>query len=146
MLLLYALPRLGFTQLSTGRWADLRRDAEEALSLSASIGQGPLGAVPLGLLTVLAAIQGRPDTELDERLAALEAAAHHPLGVLADPVRDLGRWARATRATYDGDARTALHHLAGIRLSKLGRLAALDRIEAAVHAGDHRQAAAWIDD
>jgi DNA-binding CsgD family transcriptional regulator len=146
MLVLYALPRLGFTQLSTGRWADLRRDAKDAFSLSASTGQRPLGAVPLGLLTVLAAVHGRPGTELDELLAGLDAAARQPLGVLAAPVHDLGLWARATRAVHEGDANTALHHLAGIRLSTLGRLAALDRIEAAVHAGDHQQAAAWIDD
>ncbi|MFF5295945.1 ATP-binding protein [Paractinoplanes globisporus] len=146
MIVLYALPRLGFTQLSTGRWADLRRDAEAALSLSVSTGQRPLGAVPLGLLTVLAAVQGRPATELDGLLSDLDAAAGRPLGVLAEPVHDLGRWARGTRAAHDGDARTALHHFAGIRVSSLRRLAALDRIEAAVHAGDRRQAAAWIDD
>jgi DNA-binding CsgD family transcriptional regulator len=146
MLVLYALPRLGFTQLSTGRWADLRRDAEEAVALSASTGQRALGAVPLGLLTVLAAVEGRPGAELDKLLIALDAAARQPLGVLADPVHDLACWARGTRAAHDGDATTALHHLAGMRLSTLGRLAALDRIEAAVHAGDHRQAAAWIDD
>jgi DNA-binding CsgD family transcriptional regulator len=146
MLVLYALPRLGFTQLSTGRWADLRRDAEDALALSASIGQRPLGAVPLGLLTVLAAAQGRPAAELDELLAGLDEAARQPLGVLADPVHDLGRWARATRAAHDGDAADALHHFAAMRLSTLGRLAALDRIEAAVRAGDHRQATAWIEE
>jgi DNA-binding CsgD family transcriptional regulator len=146
MLVLYTLPRLGFTQLSTGRWVDLRRDAEEALSLSVSAGQRPLGAVPLGLLAVLGAVQGRPATELDGLLGGLDAAARQPLGVLAEPVQDLGRWARATRAAYDGDAKTALHHLAGMRVSTLGRLAALDRIEAAVHAGDRQQAAAWIDD
>ncbi len=39
MLVLYALPRLGFTQLVTGRWRELRGSAEEALSLSASTGQ-----------------------------------------------------------------------------------------------------------
>jgi DNA-binding CsgD family transcriptional regulator len=146
MLVLYALPRLGFTHFSTGRWADLRRDAEEALSLSASTGQRPLAAVPLGLLSVLAAVQGRPAAELDGRLAGLDAAASQPLGVLAEPVHDLRRWALAVRAAHDGEAKTALHHLAGLRVSTLGRLAALDRIEAAVHADDRRQAAAWIDD
>jgi DNA-binding CsgD family transcriptional regulator len=146
MLVLYALPRLGFTQFATGHWTDLRRSAEEARSLSVSAGQRPLGAVPLGLLTLLAAVQGRPATELDELLAGLDAAARQPLGVLADPVHDLGRWAQGTRAAHDGDARAALHHFAAIRLSTLGRLAALDRIEAAVSSGDHRQAAAWIED
>ena len=60
MLVLYALPRLGFTQLVTGKWTELRSSAEEALSLSTSTGQRPLGAAPLGWLTLLAALQGRP--------------------------------------------------------------------------------------
>ena len=58
MLVLYALPRLGFTQVVTGRWAALRGSAEEALSLSASTGQPALAAAPLGWVTVLAALQG----------------------------------------------------------------------------------------
>ena len=144
MLVLYALPRLGFTQLVTGRWTALRAGAEEALSLSASAGQRPLGAVPLGWLTLLAALQGRPAAEYEQRLADLDAAAGQPLGVLADPVHDLMRWAQGTRAAHDGDTRAALHHLGSIRLSTLGRLAALDRVDAAVRAGDREQAAVWV--
>jgi DNA-binding CsgD family transcriptional regulator len=144
MLVLYALPRLGFTQLVTGQWTELRSAAEEAFSLSVSAGQRPLGAVPLGWLTLLAALQGRPATEYDARLADLDAAAGQPLGVLADPVHDLMRWAQGTRAAHDGDTAAALHHLASIRLSTLGRLVALDRIDAAVRAGDREQADVWI--
>ncbi len=144
MFVLYALPRLGFTQLVTGQWTALRSCAEEALSLSRSAGQRPLAAVPLGWLTLLAALQGRPAADYDALLADLDASALQPLGVLADPVHDLMCWARGTRATHDGDTRAALHHLGSIRLSTLGRLAALDRIEAAVRAGDRPQAAAWV--
>jgi DNA-binding CsgD family transcriptional regulator len=145
MLVLYALPRLGFIQLVAGRWTALRSSAEEALALSVSAGQRPLSAVPLGLLTLLAALQGRPDVEYDPLLADLDAAARQPLGVLADPVHDLMRWAQGTRAAHDGDARTALHHFGSIRLSTLGRLAALDRIDSAVRAGDREQALVWIE-
>jgi DNA-binding CsgD family transcriptional regulator len=144
MLVLYALPRLGFTQLVTGQWTALRSSAEEALSLSVSAGQRPLGAVPLGFLTLLAALQGRPAAEYDPRLADLDAAAGQPLGVLADPVHDLMRWAQGTRAAHDGDTRAALHHLASVRLSTLGRLAVIDRIDAAVRAGEREQAAVWV--
>jgi DNA-binding CsgD family transcriptional regulator len=144
MLVLYALPRLGFTQLVTGQWTALRSSAEEALSLSVSAGQRPLGAVPLGWLTLLAALQGRPVAEYEPLLADLDAAAGQPLGVLADPVHDLMRWAQATRAAHDGDTTTALHHLASLRLSTLGRLVALDRIDAAIRAGDREQAAVWV--
>ena len=144
MLVLYALPRLGFTQHATGRWTQLRSGAEEALSLSASAGQRPLGAVPLGWLTLLAALQGRPAADYEQRLAALDAAARQPLGVLADPVHDLMRWAQGTRAAHDGDTRAALHHFGSMRLSTLGRLATLDRVDAAVRAGDREQAAVWV--
>jgi DNA-binding CsgD family transcriptional regulator len=64
--------------------------------------------------------------------------------VLVDPVHDLGRWARGTRAAYEGDNRAALHHLDSIRLSTLRRLAAVDRIDAAVRAGDREQASTWV--
>ena len=144
MLVLYALPRLGFTQLVGGQWTALRSSAEEALSLSVSAGQRPLGAVPLGFLTLLAALQGRPDAEYDQRLADLDRAAGQALGVLADPLHDLMRWARGTRAAHDGDIRAALHHLRSIRLSTINSLAALDRIDAAARAGDREQAAAWV--
>jgi DNA-binding CsgD family transcriptional regulator/predicted ATPase len=142
MLVLYALPRLGFTQLVTGRWTTLRAGAEEAVSLSASVGQRQLAAAPCGWLLVLAALQGRP--EYDQHLVDLDAAAGQPLGVLADPVHDLRRWAQGIRATDDGDGRAALRHLGSIRLSTIGRLAALDRIEAAIRAGDRDQAAVWV--
>ena len=144
MLVLYALPRLGFSQLTTGQWAALRSSSEETLSLSVSAGQRSLGAVPLGFLTLLAALEGRPAAEYDALLAELDAASRQPLGVLADPVHDLMRWAQGTRAASDGDAQTALHHLGSLRLSTLGRLAAVDRIEAAVRAGALDQAADWV--
>ena len=59
-------------------------------------------------------------------------------------MHDLTRWAQGTRAAHDGDTRAALHHLASIRISAINRLAAVDRIDAAVRAGDHEQAAAWV--
>jgi len=144
MLVLYALPRLGFTQVVTGRWAALRGSADEALSLSASTGQPALAAAPLGWVTVLAALQGAPSADYDQLLIDLDTAARQPLGVLADPVHDLTRWAQGTRAAHDGDTRAALHHLASIRISAINRLTTVDRIDAAVRSGDHEQAAAWV--
>jgi DNA-binding CsgD family transcriptional regulator len=144
MLVLYALPRLGFTQVITGRWSALHGSAEEALSLSASTGQPALAAAPLGWVTVLAALQGAPTADYDQLLTDLDTAARQPLGVLADPVHDLTRWAQGTRAAHDGDTRAALHHLASLRISAITRLTAVDRIDAAVRAGDHEQAAAWV--
>jgi DNA-binding CsgD family transcriptional regulator len=144
MLVLYALPRLGFSQVITGRWSALRGSAEEALSLSASTGQPALAAAPLGWLTVLAALQGAPTADYDQQRSDLDTAARQPLGVLADPVHDLTRWAQGTRAAHDGDTRAALHDFASIRISAINRLTVVDRIDAAVRAGDHEQAAAWV--
>jgi DNA-binding CsgD family transcriptional regulator len=142
MLVLYALPRLAFTQLLTGRWTAARSSAAEALALSASVGQRPLAAAPLAWLTLLAALQARPD--YDALLAELETVtASHPLGILADPIHDLTRWAEGSRALHDGDTHTALHHLRQLRLPTIGRMAAVDRIDAAIRAGDEEQAAAW---
>jgi DNA-binding CsgD family transcriptional regulator len=146
MLVLYALPRLGFTQVVTGRWTALRGSADESLSLSASTGQPALSAAPRGWLAVLAALQGAPRADYDLLLTDLDTAARLPLGVLADPVHDLSRWAQGTRAAHDGDTRAALHHLASIRVSAISRLTAVDRIDAAVRAGDHEQAAAWVEE
>jgi DNA-binding CsgD family transcriptional regulator len=146
MLVLYALPRLGFSQLVTGDWAALRSAAEEARALAASIGQRQLAAAPLGWLTLLDALQGGPPERYEQLLTDVDELASHPLGVLADPVHDLARWARGTRAAHDGDASAALHHLGSIRLTTLHRLAVVDRIDAAVRAGDREQAAAWVAD
>jgi DNA-binding CsgD family transcriptional regulator len=144
MLVLYALPRRGFSQLATGRWAALRGSAEEALSLSTSAGQRQLAAAPLGWLTLLAALQGRPADEYDQLLTDLDASAKQSLGVLADPVHDLTRWAQGTRSAHDGDARAALQHLGSIRLPTLRRLTGLDGIDAAVRADAREQAATWV--
>ena len=62
MLVLYALPRLAFTQLLGGRWDAARSTAVEALGLSRSAGPRALTAPPLAWLTLLAALQGRPQS------------------------------------------------------------------------------------
>jgi DNA-binding CsgD family transcriptional regulator len=141
MLAMYALQRLAFPQLLAGQWRALRSSADEALTLARSVGQPALTAAPLAWLTLLAALQGAAGYE--DLLAELEkVAATHSLGILTDPVHDLTRWAKATRATHGGDT-SALHHLRQMRLSVLTRMAAPDRVDAAIRAGDDAQAAAW---
>jgi DNA-binding CsgD family transcriptional regulator len=145
MLVLYALPRLVFAQLLTGQWTAAGGSASEALALSVSAGQAPLTGAPLALLTLLAARQGNP--EYDALLPRLEeVTATQPLGILAGPVSDVTRWARGTRAATDGDTGAAFHHLAQLRLPALRRMAAVDRIDAAVRAGDRDEAATWVDE
>jgi DNA-binding CsgD family transcriptional regulator len=138
MSVVYALPRLAFTQLLAGRWTDAGSSAAEALALAPR----SMAAAPLAWLTLLAALQGRPD--YDAVLAELTAVtASHPLGILADPVHDLTRWAVGVRAARGGDVHTAHHQLARLRLPVIARMAAVDRVDAAVRAGDTGRAAAW---
>jgi DNA-binding CsgD family transcriptional regulator len=143
MLVLYGLPRLAFAQLLTGQWTAAASSADEAFALGVSAGQRPLTAAPLAWLTLLAALQGKP--EYDALLAGLEdVAATHHLGILVGPVRDLTRWAKGTRAAHHGDTSAAFHHFDQMQLPTIRRMAAVDRIDAAVHAGS-REAAAWVE-
>lgn len=143
MSVIYGLERLAFAQFPEGRWASLRSSADEALALAHAVGQPILTAAPLAWLTFLAALT---DTdEFDDHLHALDAVvAGHPLGILSDPVRDLTRWARATRASTLGDPAAALHELSEMRLPVLKRMATVDRIEAAIRGGARDQAQVWL--
>jgi DNA-binding CsgD family transcriptional regulator len=145
MVVIYALERLAFAQLPMGAWAATRGSADEALTLARSVGQPTLTAAPLGSLALLAALTGGDD--VDDHLAEVDdVASRYPLGILTDPVNDVTRWAKGARASARGDATAALHHLRGMRVPALHRMASVDRIEAAVRAGDTDQARAWVDE
>ncbi|MDX6325482.1 MAG: hypothetical protein QOK15_1836, partial [Nocardioidaceae bacterium] len=145
MSVIYALQRLAFPQLVAGQWGEVRAAAEEALSLGRSVGQPALTATPLAWLTLLAALQGRP--EYEALLADLDSVVESArLGILADPVHDLTRWAKGVHAATHGDPATAVHHLGRMRLPTVSSMAAPDRIEAAVRAGDRAAALAWVDE
>jgi DNA-binding CsgD family transcriptional regulator len=141
----YALQRLAFAQLPTGSWTALRASADEALTLGRSVGQPALTSAPLAALALLAALTGTGD--LDHLLSELEeVAAAYPLGIMAGPVHDVSRWAKGVRAATQGDMAEALHHLSGMRVPALHRVATLDRLDAAVRAGDTTQAVAWVNE
>jgi DNA-binding CsgD family transcriptional regulator len=141
----YALQRLAFAQLPSGSWAEMRSSADEAGTLARSVGQPALTTAPLSALALLAALTGSGD--LDDHLRELEdVAAAHPLGIMSGPVHDVSRWARGARAAGEGDTAGALHHLSGMRVPALHRMAAVDRIDAAVRAGDTALAVSWVDE
>ena len=145
MLVLYTLPRLVFSHILAGQWAAARSSAAEAIALSTSAAQPAMSATPLALQTLLAARQGKPD--YDTLLAQVEAvAATQELGILADPLRDVTRWAKGTRAALDGDTSAAFHHLSSMRVPAIRRMAAVDRIDAAVRADDHQRATTWLEE
>ena len=153
MAVLYALQRVPFSQYVGGHWTALRNSAEDAVALGLSVGQVAATAAPRAWLTLLAALEGRPD--YDERLTALGdlVAAHPPVGILAQPVEDLTRWAKGIRALLAGDANGALHQFrqmaaasSPMELPALMLMSAQDRIDAAVRADDRLQAERWVAD
>ena len=132
---IYCLQRLCFSSYLAGDLVAVRSTAEEAIALAEGIGQPALTALPMGCLTLLAAIQGRDD--YDALLGRLEGlATTYPLGILTDPVHDLTRWAKGARAASEGDNVGALHHLSRFRLPVFARMSAPERIESAVRADE----------
>jgi DNA-binding CsgD family transcriptional regulator len=144
MEVLYARNRLGLSEFVQGDWTGVRSGAEESISLARSIGQTSQTAIPLTMLALLAAHQGRP--EYDDLLAhAMETSSNHRLGVMDRPVRDLLRWARAVFALHAGDAAEAFHHLDQMHVPALTRLAATARLTGAVRAGERSRATRWTE-
>jgi DNA-binding CsgD family transcriptional regulator len=141
----YALQRLCFSHFLAGDLVGVRTSAEEALALGSTIGQSAMTTPPAAWLALLAAIQGRGDYDV-VLTRAEESAASHPLGILTDPVHDLIRWAKGTHASATGDRSGALHHLSRFRLPALARMAAVERLDAAVRAGESDLARGWVDE
>jgi DNA-binding CsgD family transcriptional regulator len=82
-------------------------------------------------LAVLDALRG--DEMFDDHLARAEhLAGAHPTGIVACVIQDLLRWARGL---HSPDANAALHHYEQIAIGIVRRMAAIDRLEAAVRAG-----------
>jgi DNA-binding CsgD family transcriptional regulator len=141
LMILYSLSRLGFHKLATGRWTAARAAAAEALPLADQSGHRGLAALPTAWLALLAALRGE-DTVEQHLAEAEQISAAHPLGILTEIVPDVLQWVRGARNA--GDAPAVLHHLQQIRSPLTRRLAAVDRIEAAVHAGSTDLARQWV--
>lgn len=140
----YCLQRLCFGHWTMGDHVSLRVSAEEATALGLGIGQPAVTALPVAWLLLLAAEQGHDDYD-DLRMRLESIVATHPLGIMTDPVHDLTRWATGIRAASVGDTSGAFHQLGRLRLPVLQRLAATERIEAAVRAGEVGTARAWTE-
>ena len=126
-LIVHALTRRACGDVAAGDWDALAAGAAEALDLAGSSGQPALTRFPHGWLALLAALRDQR-AQVAEHLQAI--AALPSVGVTGPAVDDLARWARALTAETPT---AALHHLEQMT-SPMTRLAALDRIEAAVRA------------
>ncbi|MDD7968640.1 ATP-binding protein [Actinomycetospora lemnae] len=143
VMVLYSLTRLGLTEFATGRWTAAGSAASDrALQLARDTGQPGLLGLPLAVRALVAVL--RDEDGADEHAAAVEqVAACGPMGILDLPIRDVLHWAHGVRASSPD---RALRHLSRITSGLVARLAAVDRLEAAVHAGEADTARRWVAD
>ncbi|HEX3212153.1 MAG TPA: helix-turn-helix transcriptional regulator, partial [Actinomycetota bacterium] len=99
-----------------------------------------LAALPLAWLTLLAALRGDEDGFWSRIAETEQVAATHSLGVFQSPVQDLLQWARAVQKAASARPASAAALLGELRHPVVANMAALDGVEAAVHA-DRRNTA-----
>jgi DNA-binding CsgD family transcriptional regulator len=138
--LLFTLPRVAQAELLSGRWTAAAASAGEAVRLATETGQPGLSALPLAWLTLLAALRGDEDGFWSRIAETEQVAATHPLGVFQSPVQDLLQWARAVQKAASARPASAATLLGELRHPVVANMAALDGVEAAVHA-DRRNTA-----
>jgi len=143
VMVLYGLTRLISSDIPQGRWATAVSRASEAVRLGEETGQEILAAGPRGWLLLLAALRGEPQfDDLDAELNELTSRSSR--GILDVLLRDVLRWADGVHAM--ARPATAFHHLAQMSQDFLKRAAGVDRIEAAVRAGQRETAALWTEE
>jgi DNA-binding CsgD family transcriptional regulator len=141
--LLFTLPRLAQAELLSGRWTAAAASAGEAVRLASETGQPALSALPLAWLTLLASLRGDEDTFWSRVAETEQVAKAHPLGVFQRPVHDLLQWARAVQKAATARPASAATLLGELSHPVIASMAALDGVEAAVHAGRRNSALGW---
>jgi DNA-binding CsgD family transcriptional regulator len=140
-----ALTRLPCGQLPAGQWRAAIASADEALAVGRAMSSPALVALPLAWLAVLSAYQGHAACgDLLSELADIRA--HNQTGIVTTAVDNIVEWTRGVLATNDRDDAKAMHHLSRITHPTFARLAAFDRIGAAVQALRVDLADRWCSD
>jgi DNA-binding NarL/FixJ family response regulator len=135
------LPRLATAEIWAGRWPSAAANAREGLQLAREIGQHDLAAQQLVLLAVIAALRGSEDECRSLAAESRELASARGLGIVAE----IAQWALALLELGVGRAEEALRHGREISSTMVVFWGALDRIEAAIRAGERETARAWLD-
>lgn len=143
VLVLYALTRRAVGEISVGDWLGARTGATEALALARSTGKEALGRLPLAWLALLAALRGEHASH-ESYMAELDGPDQSRDGGLTSLItKDVVAWAKGAAAD---SAPVALHHLDQVSHSLVRRMSAMDRMEAAVRAGEPERVPAWADE
>jgi DNA-binding CsgD family transcriptional regulator len=128
-----ALTRLPCGQLPAGQWRAATASADEALAVARAMGAPALAILPMAWLAILGAYQGHSSTA-GLLIEIADIRASRPTGIVTVAVDNVVEWAKGVMATNDRDDSKAVHHLSRVTHPTFARLAAVDRIEAAVRA------------
>ena len=135
------LARLAITELWAGRLPSAAANAKEGVQLAREIGQHDLVAQQLVMLAVIAAVRGSEDESRTLAAESRELASARRLGI----VLELAHWALALLELGLGRAEEALRHCREISSTMAVFWGALDRIEAAIRAGEPDTARSWLE-
>jgi DNA-binding CsgD family transcriptional regulator len=134
------LSRLALFELWAGRWPAASANAREGLRLAREIGQHDLVAYQLVLLALIAAHRGEED-----ECRSLAAQGHQLASARRFTlVASLANWALVLLELELGRAEEAFLRAREISATPVVFFAGLDRIEAAVRAGEHATAHDWL--
>lgn len=139
-LLAQILPRLGDSELWAGRWASAAANASEGLRFARETGQHNLVAYGLVLQAVIAAHRGADHECRSLAVEAMDLASNRRFAL----VTEFGNWALTLLELGQGRTAEALARARGISISGAVYWSALDRIEAAVRAGEPDTACDWL--
>lgn len=138
--LAHVLGRLGYGDLWAGRWAAVATNAHEGLKLARDLDQHHLGAHQLALLAMTTAYRGDEDDCRGLAAEGRDLASKYGLMLVAD----FADWALALLELGLRRVEEALSRSRGMSTTIVVSWAGLDRIEAAVRAGDQDAARRWL--
>jgi DNA-binding CsgD family transcriptional regulator/predicted ATPase len=135
------LPRLATAEVSAGRWSSAAANAREGIQLAREMGQHDVVAQLLVMLALVAALRGSEDECRSLAAESRELASARGLGI----VTEIAHWALALLALGLGRGEEAFARCRDISTTMVVFWGALDRIEAAIRAGERETARAWLD-
>jgi DNA-binding CsgD family transcriptional regulator len=134
------LSRLVQFELWAGRWPAASANAHEGLRLARETGQHDVVAYQLVLLALIAAHRGQEDECRSLAAQGHELASARRFTLVAS----LANWALTLLELGLGRAQAAVLRAREISATPVVVFAGLDRIEAAVRAGEHATADGWL--
>jgi DNA-binding CsgD family transcriptional regulator len=138
----HILPRLGYADLWAGRWASALANTREGLELGRELGQQYLVAHQLAVLALVVAHRGEEEECRGWAAEARELASPRGFVLPAEYVD----WALTLLELGLGRADEAFRRAREMTRTLVALQAALDRIEAAVRAGERERAREWLAD